>query len=118
MKCKQILQVVIEYDTDTKRFTYKPVNVPGWETNQVQVRLPDSIIICPDDSDTVEDMGECDCSLKSGFVIQANAGKHAIKENHDGTCEMICPSSKHIYKHKIVVPCKNQLVCRGCGKVV
>jgi hypothetical protein len=116
MLIKKTIEVKFIYDTDSDALVsvMPQTNNAIWTVmngdNEVKINptLPDAVILCPNDSDTVHDLGP---SPKQYH-------QHKIMENHDGTCDLYCPSTGHAYKHIIKVPNKNELICRGCGKVV
>ncbi|MDD5649431.1 MAG: hypothetical protein PHF86_03290 [Candidatus Nanoarchaeia archaeon] len=110
--------VKLFYDTDSKTVVSSKIQetIVSWtkwvdlDGHIIEIKpiLPDTIILCLTDSDLVYDAG---CSTK-------RYSEHKITENHDGTCNLYCPTINHVYKHSIQVPNKNELICRGCGKIV
>jgi len=118
MLIKKEIKVQFIYDTDKKEFVrvipqtkdsfWIIMNGPNKVVLDDSPMLPDVAILCPNDSDCVTDMGESPKHYHS----------HKILENHDGTCDLYCPTSRHFYKHIIRVPNKNELICRGCGSII
>lgn len=111
MQIKKTISVTFVYDTDKEQFVsiIPDATNAKWQEQVTGVNppLPDLVILCPNDSDTVTDMGQ---SPKQFHL-------HKIMDHH-GTCDLYCPVTGHNYKHIIQVPNKNELICRGCGKLI
>jgi hypothetical protein len=69
------------------------------------------------DSDIVLDMGLCEDPSSLTLRISRKTKNHIIYDtgNGMGIIHVFCKHKKRLYKHKIQVPNKNDLICRGCG---
>lgn len=114
MRLKKTISMEVSVDTETGKFTFHPAHEGDWLRidgiiDENGPALPQALVLCPGDSDTVQDLGE---------LFMAKGRKHKITENNNGTCDVFCPHSRHKYRHTIKVPNKNELVCRGCGRTI
>ncbi|MDD5649449.1 MAG: hypothetical protein PHF86_03380 [Candidatus Nanoarchaeia archaeon] len=115
--CGAPLQIILKRTVTLENIAIGDFNHDDWGSKCKPVVYHND----PNDSDTVSDLGHHKRKLSKAMMTKNNVEMsqltkhHIVYESHKGYVLVYCTKTKHLFKHVINVPSKNELFCRGCG---